>query len=261
MKKLLIVVAVIVSIAAAWTIAYPMGNIRYRITVSVETPEGLKTGSAVREVYVQDQPSFGIELNHPSQRLHGEAVVVDLGKRGVLFALMGDASSESTRIAQLFPFNHGSLTREGIRHYINLKKGKATLQAEVYPRQYPLLVRFRDLNDPKTVEEVYQLETYDKPHNGGSIYQTRLKFDKFATAFGEGVKLKDIVIEMTDDKLTWGIEQYLPWLPQSYGYKLDGERFNGAGAEHPVANSLSAGAFSTNAKNMEASSGNLLVKP
>jgi len=56
----------------------------------------------------------------------------------------------------------------------------------------PLLVRFRDPNDPKTVERV-------DPND-------------LAASFGAGVKLTRATVEITDDPLTTGIEKRLPWL-------------------------------------------------
>jgi hypothetical protein len=42
----------------AWDTVYPSGTLRYKMTVSVETPEGIKTGSAVREIYFYRTPQL-----------------------------------------------------------------------------------------------------------------------------------------------------------------------------------------------------------
>lgn len=64
------------------------------MTITVDTPEGLKSGSAVREVFVQYQPGFmGVQAGGHAT-LRGEAVEVDLGARGKLFALMRSKFSE-----------------------------------------------------------------------------------------------------------------------------------------------------------------------
>jgi hypothetical protein len=55
-----------------------------------------------------------------------------------------------------------------------------------------LFVRFRDPNDSRTVERV-------DPAN-------------FAASYGHGLRLNGATIEITDDPLTTGIEQKLPWL-------------------------------------------------
>lgn len=74
-RYLLIVVVVIIAANAAWSAAFASGTWRYKMTVTVETPEGLKTGSAVREVYV----ARGLKITPeslPHVKVTGEAVVL-----------------------------------------------------------------------------------------------------------------------------------------------------------------------------------------
>lgn len=59
-----------------------------------------------------------------------------------------------------------------------------------------MLVTFRDIDDPASVEKV-------DPAN-------------LAATFGEGVSLKRITVELTDGPVTRGIEERLPWLPNVY---------------------------------------------
>lgn len=68
------------------------GKYHYKMTVEVETPDGLRPGSSVREViYTEDLiakyliklPDAGVV----SVRQHGEAVAVDLPGGQTLFAL------------------------------------------------------------------------------------------------------------------------------------------------------------------------------
>jgi hypothetical protein len=63
---------------------------RYKITIEIETPEGIKTGSAVREVRAWKNAAKIInpDVAPIEYEVIGEAVVVDLGKRGVLFGLI-----------------------------------------------------------------------------------------------------------------------------------------------------------------------------
>lgn len=189
------------AIYAAWSIAYPSGAWRYRMTVVIETPEGIKTGSAVREVFAAQ----GIKLtpeSHAVIHARGEAVIVDLGNRGVLFALMRNVSGPDYSHQIVFnnfspPHGVAPLSADGIRYYHSLKKGKATLSSD----QYPTFVRFRDPKDSKTVENVIEME-----NNGGGGY--RIKADHMEEMFGAGVRLKEVTIEMTDEPVTHGIEKY-----------------------------------------------------
>jgi hypothetical protein len=160
------------------------------MTVTVETPEGIKSGSAVREV------------SSPPIRVIGEAVIVDLGQHGVLFATLSGnihgVDYGSDIIFNLLPIT--KQTKSGLDRIPPIGQ-KITLT----PDQYPKFVRFRDLQDPTTVENATILEkTNSTP---------RRKFFLKDEVFGFGVRLQNITVEMTNDPVTWGIEKWLPWLP------------------------------------------------
>jgi hypothetical protein len=57
---------------------------------------------------------------------------------------------------------------------------------------YPMLITFRDINDPTTVKAVAP--------------------EDFEREFGSGVRLKRIVVQITTDRITTGIKNRLPWL-------------------------------------------------
>lgn len=84
-----------------------------------------------------------------------------------------------------------------------------------------MLVTFGDLADPTSVRLV--------------------DANNLAANFGEGVSLKRITVQMTDDPVTTGIEGRLQWLPKMYSTMLDGQRLNNSQA---LANNLNQGAFS-----------------
>lgn len=214
---------------------------RYKTTVVIETPEGLKTGSAVREVRVRK----GSRLTAESQSavaLKGEAVVIDLGERGIVFALLRGYIINVGYAADL-PGNIfkrpgiGWLSYEGIRYLRDLKAAK-----ELEPEWYPLFVRFRDIQDPKTVENLYEMERYDIPDRRIEIHY-RLKKDNFEKAFGKGVRLKSVTIEMVDEPVTSKILDILPWLPEYYNLRLDGKKYDYQRAREDFVHSLTAGAF------------------
>src|SRR6218665_2890440 len=78
--------------ACAGACGFSNEKIRYKMTVTVETPEGIKTGSAVREAGRYTEPSILPDQGGVFYRvIGGEAVVVDLAERGVLFALIDDS--------------------------------------------------------------------------------------------------------------------------------------------------------------------------
>jgi hypothetical protein len=209
MKKIFLFAGLLIlcgSVAAqAMGDLYVSGTWRYKMTVVVETPEGIKTGSAVREISNSTSSvSLGLPQATNPATVRGEAVVVDLGKRGVLFALISDQSDEE--FYQAFPVpGSAPATMEGIKYYNSLKIGsKATLDPTMYPG-YPMLVTFTDTKDLKSIEKLMQWEWID----GKYPVRYRLKENNFEKFFGEGVKLKEITFEIVNSPLTSVIGKYL----------------------------------------------------
>lgn len=183
---------------------------RYKITVEVETPEGLKTGYAVREARLTVTPQRELRSYFNNARTKGEAVVVDLGKRGVLFAVMN--TNDYRQVFTAFPTNLGGATPEGLKYYeaLQYKHPKANLSLDVYPR----FVHFRDLKNPKTIEIVYETEVFETRLPSGAIENhERVKTDHMEDIYGMGVRIKGVTVEMTTESITWKIEKWLPWLP------------------------------------------------
>ena len=73
----------------------------------------------------------------------------------------------------------------------------------------PMLVRFRDIHDPTTIEQV-------DPNS-------------LDVAFGPGVKLLSASLAVTDDPPTNGIDKTLNWLRSLNGGYLDGRHISGSG--------------------------------
>ena len=214
MKKFLIVILIITAaIVAAWKVYYPKsdypsGEWRYKITMEIETPEGIKFGSAVREISARVQPRIKPETHPVSYEVKGEAIAVDLGKHGVVFALVNWTDVEMVQAA--FPF-HNPNSKEGLNYYKNLPIGKK----ETLTKWIPQFVMFENLNDPMTVKLV----------RGGRFNKDTQKTDQvndFETIFGTGVNLKNVTVEITDEPVTWKIEKILPWM-----YKIKGGYING----------------------------------
>ncbi|MEM7778318.1 MAG: hypothetical protein AAF732_22280, partial [Pseudomonadota bacterium] len=97
---------------------------------------------------------------------------------------------------------------------------------EVPFQSYPLLVTFDDIKNPVTAREV-------DPND-------------LAATFGPGYALSSLTIEITDEPVTEGrVESVLAWLPSIRPNKLDGRRYETIEAGNRLANTLSAGSFST----------------
>jgi hypothetical protein len=193
---------------------------RYKMTVEVETPEGLKTGSAVREVTTTRLGGLiNPQMGSVKVQVQGEAVAVDLGKRGILFALM-DSDGSYHAVYDAFPappqFNKGTVSK----YYKSLGNAKATLKV----LQYPTFVFFRDQNDPKTIQNV---RVPNDPRTDAirkeDPYRPIVDIER---AFGKGVAIKDVTLEITKEPVTWGIEKYLPWVLTVGGGTLSGKRID-----------------------------------
>lgn len=197
---------------------YPSTKIRYKMTVEVETPEGIKTGSAVREISMVSRPEMMAEGNDTHVRLEkGEAVVVDLGQRGVLFATLGSSMDDGIgAIFNAFPSNcpEGNVSRCGIRYYSSLKNDE---EAFLPAKNYPTLITFKSLQDPLSVVTARDDFSCPPAQKGCENFTVSLE-----SAFGKGVTIKEITIKVTKDELTEEIKKWLPWLETLKGKYLHG---------------------------------------
>lgn len=179
-------------------------EVRYRLTVEVETPEGLKTGSSVM--------GFKLARGFPQpyqSSFRGEAVAVDLGQRGQLFMLLGKTAMlpeyvfRRTGLLSGMPKEKRSNRMEILDFLADQVGVEADLQLS-RPVEIQRFVRFRDINNPATVEEV-------DPQN-------------LAVTYGKGVALRRISIEITDKYEPSGIEKHFIWWDE---YHSGRKRLNG----------------------------------
>ena len=188
-----------------------------KITVEVETPDGVVSGSSVlhRTLTHQDSKLAPPEARGASLSVSGEAVVLEIAPGRYLFALLKDLPNP---FIVFFP---GEAPVEVADRFETLREGR-----EVPRDLYPLLVTFTDIDDPASVLKVDP--------------------DNLAASFGPGVALKRITLEITDENVTKGkVETVLGWLDDYYGSKFDGQRYETINAENRLANSLSASNFDT----------------
>lgn len=168
---------------------------RFRMIVEVETPQGLKTGSSVYAVTGFTTSDLMTGGTSSDTEFKGEAAMVDLGNGRVLFALLrmanGTSSDDHLAIMSMKAMDPA---------YANNKKDSAqriasgsgiTSPAEVAPKDYPLLVTFGDMQDPTSV--------------------TRVDPANLAASFGLGVRLKRIVVEVTDDDVRFDLSSKVEW--------------------------------------------------
>lgn len=215
----------------------PPRKIWYRLTLTVETPEGTRVGSSVVRIVVgfNDGPLGGLAANRTRLMVKGEAIVVDLGARGFLFCLLSaDGHRWGTHLERMsysqeyMPFTlfpQVDQTEPYTRYIDRLISTHRRLDLEL--KHLPLLVRFRDTNDPSSVERV---DPFD-----------------LAAKFGAGVRLVSAHFEILkspapppknwwwetqrpapDLPITEKIDAILPWLvlPPGLGPPRRGAAWN-----------------------------------
>jgi hypothetical protein len=159
-----------------------------KITLTVNTPDGLVSGSAVTSIEWTENRIFKDGAQWKLDYT-GEAVVVEVTKGKYLFALLTtkrQASGGWQTLGHIGPQSLGLRVDEG--NTFKKQDGKIIVPQELYP----LLVVFNDINDPTSVLEVEATKLEDH--------------------FGFGVALKEITLEVTDDPVTTDqIEKKLLW--------------------------------------------------
>ena len=169
---------------------------RFRMTVEVETPQGLRTGSSVMEITSYKTMKLTSEEHAGSGSFRGEAVVVDRAA-GPLFALLkndGTGQPLDTRVTSALSEEPSFRTVDDYVAAVGKLGGMfGSAKAELPRADWPMMVRFRNLDDPKSVERVDP----------------------------EAIGVKRIVVETTSDDVTRGIEKIIPWIDHLDRYLAD----------------------------------------
>lgn len=217
MKWLGIVGALIVCAVMLYRVAYPSMTVRYRLTLEALVDGQPRVGSGVVQVAYRKNLKLLPNEAEFSVSVRGQALQLDLGKPGILFVLLREGadfrSAPEWIVLSSFGLGEGGMPRpvdDGIRQIRKLS-GKVDLPLT----NLPLLVRFRGLNAPTTVERVNPLDL--EPN------------------FGAGAKLVRATLEIvpagiwpfnnygfTGEPITIGIEKSLPWLKNLKGGYLGG---------------------------------------
>ena len=164
----------------------PVYKHRYRLTLSVETPDGLKTGSSVIEILGQYTKSLDSTGFHTG--IVGEAIFVDLGRGRNLLGLISVGTnlqlSMFTSIAPIAFFNNSSK-----ESFIRLTTHSGTV--ELPSNLIPTLLTFTNIEDPGTASPVDP--------------------ERLEQNFGQGYRFAGAKLELTHDAITCHIKKKLPW--------------------------------------------------
>lgn len=172
-------------------------TLRYKMTVTISTPDGDKVGSAVKEAVKQTEKSILPEQGGTKYGIKkGEAVLVDLGPRGIIFALQSREYEAETSF-KLFE-----------------KSPSFPREITLLPEQYPKFVFFEDLQSPSTVSLAYMVQKYNDVNDKGQFLARKCCHitNNLELLFGKGVAIKSITLEKTTDPVTWNIDRVLPWV-------------------------------------------------
>ena len=189
----------------AWHCVIVSGTWRYKTTIEIETPEGIKSAYAVRQVS-NSASNFGPRLfpegTNPA-KVKGYGMVVDLGERGKVFVTKsGYVRGEGYKSQILYEVYGGGTSVSGIKHLNEQPIGQKRL---LVPTQYPVIIMFKDPSDARTLTPVLEIE----PKQGNRMVAEKF-IDRFEELFGKGVRLKSISIELTDEPVTPAISEFLP---------------------------------------------------
>lgn len=178
---------------------------RFRLTGWVECHGEIVHGSSVIEI--TRTRGYGTV----GGKVRGEAVAIDIPGRTTLFLLLRDIDSQDWAIwmphhAFATQLDAAATTDGKVLDRLSNSPGTT---ATLAPADYPMMVRFRDISDPATIELV-------DPANLGA-------------SFGPGVTFRGISVELTNDQVTTAIANTRPWLGKALRGLASSNRPNQAG--------------------------------
>jgi hypothetical protein len=186
--------------------ASPSFVLRYRLTLEIDTPQGLRQGSSVIEtaVFMSTGKALLSEASGDRVETKGEAVFVDLGEgKNVIALLTGGPKGEWAdwhRYFLLGVFRSATRKDLGLEDLPGLS-GTAIVDETTRLSGDPLMptiVTFADINDPSSAKVL------------------RWRHD-YSQAFGEGYALRRATVEMVPrgTPVTHEIKERLSWIDDS----------------------------------------------
>lgn len=200
---------------------YP--SYRYRLTVQIETPQGLRTGSSVIEVQTIKDGALSLTGGGAGgdvvYRVNGQAVAVDLPNGKTLFALLRsdwdrDWAATVLALQVSYPTEQEVAVRAPARKWNPDLNFEMWMERVVATREVFVLPRFRRLG-PDRVSAWPMFAQFRDPRDPRSIQQ--VDADHLPIAFGPGYAVHRITINRTDDPVTDSLLERLP-KPDSKGF-------------------------------------------
>lgn len=185
-KKRYVFLAAIVLCVVVYKLAYPTFWWNQRLTLTISTPDGDKTGSAVISTTVNFTPTLGFPGGVTS-KIFGEATVVELSEGKYIFALLNNPISLAKNTFKYLVLTEKEV-KSGKQYNRKYQYFKFWWVRDIMPvkpkSNYPTLITFDDINDPATVKLI-------DPND-------------LAATFGKGFALKEMTLEITDKNVEFG---------------------------------------------------------
>jgi hypothetical protein len=212
-KKFFVVCAIIIGgLYAAYLVILPTAYLRYRLTLDVDVDGVTHTGSGVVEIAYQPLPDWLVNMgggSHFGGEMRGCAITVDLGERRLLFIvnsrpMLVDPKTDLPALPKLASLNMLPFIAYGLSQSYDPSSGLAAVHqlqtkqgsVEVPPDGLPMVVRFRNINDGDTLEEL-------DPRN-------------LAAAYGPRVRLARARFEFTSDPVSSMPKTWPKWLASAH---------------------------------------------
>lgn len=186
--------------------------LKYRLTVTLRIHGRRVSGSSVRRLRFHQGLRSAQGLDVDRWRTEGDAAVVDLGERGLLFATLGARRFDTTQgiwyvggdpWMPLAPFFRA------YGPYGPAWRRSSSSAVVLQPAEYPVLVTFPDRSRADSLLDVDPAD--------------------LSASFGPGVELGSISVQVTHDRVTRGVVQdALPWLSRLVPYKAISGKLTGS---------------------------------
>ncbi|WP_108811930.1 hypothetical protein [Sphingorhabdus sp. Alg231-15] len=181
-------------------------EVRYKVTIEVDTPEGMRSGSSVWS-WTLSRPSLALASPY-NGKFKGEAVAVDLPNGKTLFGLVSGQEliperqfrelrsrprEREDRVADIrdIASNLGASTKLPCEKRTGDERGVERVN---YRFDCIMLVSFDDINNPKSVFLV--------------------NYHDATASLGKGYAIKAITVTIADEPVTMGIKKRLGWLEE-----------------------------------------------
>jgi len=209
-KFVVVCAAIFAALYVAYLVIFPTVYLRYRLTLDVDVDGVTHTGSGVVEIAYQPPPDWLAGIGggaHFLGTMRGYAITVDLGEHGLLFAvdsrpflvdpktgliILPDAASLNMLPFAAYGLSQSQSPSSGLAAARELREKKGPV--DIPPAKLPMIVRFTDINDRGTIEEV-------DPRD-------------LAAAYGPGVRLVRAELEFTTDPVSPMPKSWPKWLTE-----------------------------------------------